>query len=917
MRSAIGLFSAGVAAATLAATAHAQAPELNLAYEKFQLDNGLTVIVHEDRKAPVVAVSIWYHVGSKDEPTGKSGFAHLFEHLMFNGSENYDDDWFGPFEEVGATGMNGTTWLDRTNYFQTVPTPALDMALWMESDRMGHLLGAVSQDKLDEQRGVVQNEKRQGDNQPYGRVNYNLYEGLFTPDHPYHHSTIGSMADLDAASLEDVQQWFKDYYGPNNAILVIAGDIDAETARAKVETYFGDIPAGPEVDRWEAWIPVRDADTHEIQFDEVPSVLANRAWAVPGRSTRDKALLDLAAAVLATGKNSRLYKDLIYEKQVATNVNFGITPFEIASVADLSVTLKPDVDASVASESMDRIVAEFIAGGPTAAELERARAGINANTVRGLEQVGGFGGKAVTLAQGELYADDPLFIQTYLDWINAATPADVQAAAARWLASGHHQVDVVSAGDYSNAEEGVDRSTGIPDVPDELPELSFPEIQTAELRNGMQVVLAERHAVPIVQLSMQFDAGYAADFNTKLGVASFAMSMLDEGTKSHDALALAAEAERLGANLTTGSNLDMSSVNLNALKSNLEPSIDLWADVIRNAAFPEEEIERLRTRWIANIEQEKSNPVQLALRLLPPAIYGAGHAYGVPFTGTGTADSVNTITRQDLTTFKNVWLRPDNATIFVAGDATMDEILPILERAFRGWNAPRSALPEKTIVDVALPDRPRVAIIDKPGSPQSLILAGHVAPPSGADNDIAINAMNDVLGGQFSARVNMNLREDKSWAYGAYTFLQDARGQRPFMVYAPVQSDRTGDSLKELVKELNDINAERKVSDEEFRRAVKLNTNALPGQFETAGAVLNSLTTSSRFGRPLDYASSIKQRYDALALDDLRGASAEVVNPNSLIWVIVGDRAEIEQQVRDAGIAEVEIWTPDGPPSGG
>jgi len=305
-----GALTGAVAAAALAFGASADAPDLNLEYERFTLDNGLTVIVHEDHKAPVVAVSIWYHVGSKNEPEGRSGFAHLFEHLMFNGSENYDGEWFAPMQEIGATGLNGTTWLDRTNYFQTVPVTAVDLTLWMESDRMGHLVGAITQDKLDEQRAVVQNEKRQGDNQPYGRVNYNLYEGLFPPEHPYHRSTIGSMEDLDAASLEDVQEWFADYYGPNNAVLVLAGDIDVATAREKVETYFGDIPAGPEVDTWEAWLPVREHDTHEIQYDEVPSILVNRAWAVPNRATRDRALLDLAASIIGQGRNARLNKEI-------------------------------------------------------------------------------------------------------------------------------------------------------------------------------------------------------------------------------------------------------------------------------------------------------------------------------------------------------------------------------------------------------------------------------------------------------------------------------------------------------------------------------------------------------------------------------------------------------------------------------
>ena len=912
----VGALAPGGAAvdARQTASAPSKAPDLNLHYERFTLDNGLRVIVHEDRKAPVVAVSIWYHVGSKNEPAGKTGFAHLFEHLMFNGSEHHDGEWFEPLQRVGGTSLNGTTWLDRTNYFQTVPTPALDLVLWMESDRMGHLLGAVTQPKLDNQRGVVQNEKRQGDNQPYGRVNYNLYEGLFPPGHPYRHSTIGSMADLDAASLADVHQWFKDYYGPNNAVLSLAGDIDVKTAREKVQRYFGDIPAGPDVDTVRAWIPVREHDTHEIQHDQVPAVLANRAWVVPGRTDRERALLDLAAAALGRGRNSRLYLDLIHNRQLATDVNVAVTPFELASVFDLSVTLNPGQSAAVASEAIDRVVAEFLDKGPTADEIARAVAGINASTIRGLEQVGGFSGKAVILAEGELYARDPLFIEKYLGWINGATLEEVRAAARRWLSRGWHQVDVVPAGRYAAAPQGVDRSTGLPAVPTDVPRLTFPRVHTGTLSNGIRVVLAERHELPLVQVSMQFDAGYAADAGGTLGVASFALSMLDRGTATRDSLEIAAEAERLGAQISAGSNLDASSVTVSALAARLAPSIALWVDVIRNPVFAQAEIDRLRGQWVANIAQEKAQPNSLALRLLPLALYGPGHAYGVPFTGSGTAASIASITRADLVAFKDAWLRPDNAAIFVVGDTTLAAMLPLLENAFRGWTPPATPRPAKNVTDVPLPKSPRVILIDKPGSPQSLILAGHVMPGLGSDRDVAYEAMNGVLGGSFTARVNMNLREDKGWSYGARTSLQPARGVRPFLVQAPVQTDRTGDSLAEIIKELEAIRSSRPIASAEAERVIAGLTRGLPGSFETTTAVLNSLITSARYGRPLDYAATLTDRYQALRVADLQSAAGDIVHPRSLVWIIVGDVSRIREQVEKVNVAPIEIWNDDGQP---
>jgi zinc protease len=905
-----------VLAATLLPTAAAaQAPDLDLSYETFRLDNGLRVIVHEDHKAPIVAVSVWYHVGSKNEPEGKTGFAHLFEHLMFNGTENYDGEWFEPMQQVGATGMNGTTWLDRTNYFQNVPTPALDLALWMESDRMGHLLGAVSQEKLDNQRGVVQNEKRQGDNEPYGRVNYNLYEGLFPEGHPYHHSTIGSMEDLNAASLEDVQQWFRDYYGPNNAVLSLAGDIDIDTAREKVEQYFGDIPPGPEVDAIAEWVPVKDINSMEVQYDEVPAVLANRAWAVAPRSTRDRALLDIAAAIIGGGRNSRLYVDLVYERQVASSVNVAVTPFELASVFDLSVTLNPGQQPGIATRAIDRVIADFIANGPSEEELERVVATINATTIRGLEQVGGFSGKAAQMAEGLLYSGDPLFVNTYLDWINTATVREVRAAAERWLGRGSHQVNVVPIRSFSNNATGVDRSDGLPSIPTDLPTLTFPGIQTATLENGVEVVLAERHTMPLVSLSMEFDAGYAADgAGGKLGVASFTSAMLDKGTRTRNALDISEEAERLGAVVGAGANVDASFVTLNALTTNLEDSIYLWADLILEPEFDTEEIERLRQQRITGIAQEKAQPQSLALRLLPPVLYGPGHAYAVPLSGTGTVESTQSITQQDLLDFKERWLRPDKARIFITGNTTLEEVVPLLNRAFRGWVAPNTLPPQKNIAVVGQEQRERVILIDKPGSPQSFILAGHLLPGLGTGRDLAIEAMNGVLGGTFTARINMNLREAKGWSYGARTQLQSARGQRLFIVNAPVQTDRTGDSLRELLNELQTIKLERPITQEEMDLVIAGLARALPGTYETSQAVLNSLVSSARYGRPLDYAAHLTEGYEALTLPELQSAAVDLVDRDKLVWIIVGDLAQIRGQVEALNIAPIEIWNDDGVP---
>lgn len=903
----IRLFTLAITAVfTVSSAVMAQMPDVDIPYERFELDNGLTVVVHEDRKAPIVAVSVWYGVGSADEPEGKTGFAHLFEHLMFNGSEHYNDDYFGPFERVGATGMNGTTWFDRTNYFQTVPTPALEMALWMESDRMTHLLGAVDQERLDEQRGVVQNEKRQGDNQPYGMVGYSSLNALFPEGHPYAHSTIGSMEDLDAASLEDVQEWFRQYYGASNTVLVLAGDINAEEARPLVQEYFGDAPVGPPISRIQNWVPEREYDTREVMYDEVPQARIYRSWVVPGRTSLERARLEVFATILGGLRTSRLDREFVYEEQIASSVTAYVQEHQLASLFEIQITLNPGEDVAAASARLDRLLAEYLDEGPTDEEIRAAQTVINAQTVRGLEQIGGFGGKAVALAQGQLYANDPGFWRTYLERVNAVTTDSARSAGRRWLNTGYHQIEVLPFGDLASSAIGADRSA-LPEVTT-TPELVWPEVQTAELSNGMDIVFVRRDAVPVVEMQMVFDAGYAADSVDNIpGLTGFTMDMLDEGAGRMDALELAGELERLGATLSSGANLDQSFVTMSALASNLRDSLDVMATVITDPSFDEDDLERRRDARLNNIQQELANPINIALRLLPPEMYGEDHAYGIPFTGSGTPESVSTISREDLVSHQQRWLRPDNATLFIVGDTTLDEIQPMLERAFRRWNAPSDALPQKNLATVENADSARIIIVDRPNSPQSLILAGRVGPVGGDPEDLALTAANDAIGGQFTARVNMNLREDKGWSYGASTFLFGAAGQRPWMIYAPVQTDRTADSLSELVREVSEFTSTHPVTEDELDRSINNNTRSLPGQFETAGSVRSSLVSSQRYGRDWDYPATLTQRYRELSLNEVRAASGRIASTDDIVWLIIGDASLIEESVRALDLGEIEV----------
>jgi predicted Zn-dependent peptidase len=918
----------------------------DIAFTRFTLPNGLTVVVHEDHKAPVVAVSVWYHVGSGDEPKGKTGFAHLFEHLMFSGSENHKGTYFQPFELAGATDQNGTTWFDRTNYFETVPTTALDMALWMESDRMGHLLGAIGQKELDTQRGVVQNEKRQGENRPYGRVDQNILYNTYPANHPYHHDTIGSMDDLNAASLGDVKQWFHDYYGAANTTLVLAGDITVAQAKEKAEKYFGDIPAGPPVPRQQAWITPLEKSTHGIQHDHVAQPRIYRTWVVPQLGTDDAISLDLAASALGGGKTSRLYQRLVYQDKLVDSVSADVSAFALGSQFQIQADVKQGVDPAKVEAVIDEVLKQFLAEGPTQDELDRAKVAGRAGFVRGLEKVGGFGGKAVILAEGQVYRGDPGAYKKDLQRVADATVASIKTAADRWLNKGSYDLTVLPAGkdfnpdqedakvsklgatqgrpeaklpakhEYTVAKAQLDRSKGVPQV-EQFPDLSFPKLERGKLKNGIEVILAQRHTIPVTQIELLFDAGYAADHGNKLGTAAFTTALMAESTKDLDSVEISKRKQRLGALTGVGCSLDACTATLNALNDQLTPSLSLFADIVRNPAFKAEDIERIRGQWLARIAQEKTQPTGLALRSLPPLLYGADNPYGVPFTGSGTEASISAMQASDLQAFHSNWLRPDNVKIIVAGDTTLDKIIPALDAAFGDWAPATTTRPSKNLAHVAAQAKPRVFLIDRPDAPQSLILAGLLAPSTKAANNQAIETANGAFGGSFTSRLNMNLREDKRWAYGAFSFMQDAVGQRPFLMYAPVQTDKTAESASEIYKEAVAVIGAKPLTEEEVDKIKSSDIRGLPGSFETTTAVLGAVEDIVQFDRPDDYVQTLKQHIEAVHQPAAQSAIKEIVTPQAITWVIVGDLKKIEQPVRALKLGDVQVIDADGKPVAG
>lgn len=884
------------------------APELpipQLDYTEFQLDNGLRLIVHEDRDAPLVAVNVWYHVGSKNEPPGRSGFAHLFEHLMFNGSENHRDEFFRPLEDVGATGMNGTTNGDRTNYFATVPAPALDRLLWLESDRMGHLLGAIDQATLDEQRDVVKNEKRQRENEPYGRVWEWIPRLSYPAGHPYSWSTIGSMDDLDAATLDDVGDWFRRWYGAANATLVIAGDISAREARDKVEHYFGHISPGPRLERparWEA--PMADARRVTMR-DDVPQQRIYRVYNVAANYTPELIDLQLAASILGGGKTSRLHERLVWREQSATGVGAFVAPGEIGSQLYLIATLAEGADAQAVEAALDDELERLRTTGPSADELQRVRSQLYASTLRGLERVGGFGGVSDQLASAAVLAGDPAFWARELEWLQQATTASVARSLSTWTDAGHLTLTVLPEADHQTTENHVDRSA-LP-VVTEAPALNFPDWQERTLDNGLRVVVATRPASPTTEYHWFARGGQAADPVGQEGLATLTMDLLDEGAGGRDSLALSRLLEQFGARLSTSASLDHFQVSLSVVRGLEATPLDVWADVLTRPDLPEDELERRRTLLLARIQQEQASPFSLGLRALPPRLYGADHPYGRPLTGSGTTDSVRAIQLADVRQHAARLLSPQDATLLIVGDIDLVGALASLPPAIRDWTPTAPPLPLPTLATQAPPKASRIYLLDRPGASQSVILAGQLTAPFADADNLAMETANALFGGLFTSRLNMNLREDKNWSYGAGSALVTTQAERPHVIYSRVQSGKTAPAMREIVYELRKLARPGDIRGEELRHATRNRALKLPGQHETTGQLTGSLAAILQRDLPADYFETLPLRLQKLAPADIQSAVQEHLSGQALQWVIVGDLATIRDDIEALGWGPVEI----------
>ena len=898
-----------------------------LAFETYTLSNGLKVILHEDHRLPLVSTNLWYHVGPANEEAGRTGFAHLFEHMMFQGSKYVPGDThFKLLEAAGATDVNGTTDFDRTNYFETLPSNRLELALWLESSRMGWLLDKLDQANLTNQQDVVRNERRQGvENQPYGVVEEGLFHALFPKGHPYYASVIGSHADIQAAKLEDVKKFFKLYYSPNNASLAIVGDFETATAKKMVEKFFGTLKRGATVPPISATTPPITSERRAVVTDRVELPRVYMAWFTPPIYKAGDADADIAAEVLGGGKSGRLYKKLIYEKQIAQDVNVQNYSLILGSILQISATARPGKSIAEIESALDEELSKFRTDGPAPEEVERARNRIETRIIQGLETLGGFGGVADLLNRYNHYLGTPDFLSKDVQRYRAATPESVKKIAQQYLKASARVVvhgipgeqnlgaevptpktEKVAAGtgaESLNAEEKWREPT--PKAAAARP-LHLPVPQSFQLSNGLTVILSERPGLPVVAANLVVRSGSDSNPPAKPGLANFAVAMLDEGAGARNALEIADEVARLGGTLGTSSSMDASYVTARSLKKNFAALLDVMADVILRPSFPAEEIERERKIRQGQLVQESDNPGIIASRVTAAALYGPRHPYG--FREIGTVQGIQSITREDMEGFWKQNFVPNNAALVVAGNISAAEVKALAEKAFAGW---QRGTPSRASLGNPETTNARLILVDKPGAPQTEIRVVRIGAARSTPDYAALSVMNNILGGLFSSRINMNLREEHGYTYGAFSTFVMRRSAGPFLVGSGVRTDVTAPSVSEALKEIRGM-VDGPPTAEEMDRSRDSLVRSIPGDFETSGNAAGSYSNIYVYDLGLDYYSKYPAKIMGVTPGDAQAVAKKYFVPGELIVIAVGDRAKIESELTKLNLGTMEVRDADG-----
>ncbi len=887
---------------------------LSLPYQRHVLDNGLTVLLHQDRKAPHVAVNVWYRVGSKNERPGKTGLAHLFEHLMFEGSQHHDGEYFAPLEDVGATQINGTTSRDRTNYFQTVPVHALDLALWLESDRMGFFLEAFTEDKLEEQRSVVLNEMRQGYNQPYGKLWKTIAETTYPAGHPYSWPVIGYEVDVENVTFDDAHEWFRTYYGPTNAIVSLAGDLDFDNALERVERYFGAISPGDPTVEPGPWFARRNETRHLTQQDRVPQPRLTLVWNIPDVTDPDFLPLHYAANVISAGRSAVLFRRLVHQDELVTDIDAAIRSGVLGSNFVVQADARPGVELDRVHAAVEEELTQIARDSIDPAQLERAQAQIRARLLTQMQRVGGLSGKANTLASGEAIFARPDAVIEQLERGLGLTASDLNAAFRRWVADeerllGALRVDTVPFGEPKSVDPAPDLGRSTPPKLTTPKIAARPPITTRQLNNGAQLFHLHRPDLPLVRVEINLPGGFASDSEAIAGTARMTAAALPEGTSRHDAFAISDRIRSLGARLSVGAHLDSTSIAITTLPEKLQDILEVTSELVADATFPEHNIERLREELRADIAQEEATPGHLAQRVLPRLLFGQGHPYAAPLTGSGSEAELDTIDQSALRQHRDTWYLGNQAKVAAAGSFDVDEIARYLEATLGAWPA---ASPQPPAVTSTAQPQPGIAFIERAGSEQSSIFGGLLAPPIDPDLTAYLQIFNAAFGGTFTSRINSNLREDKAWTYGAHSTLVPTRGQRPFLLYTEVDRAHTVDALRELELELEAVHGNRPLSDQELERVRSNLLLSLPATWETLAGATNVMGDLLVYDLEVATLDTYVERLQSATVGQVMAAVEPWLIPEQMIWVVVGN-AEAGEALAEA--FDIRRIGTDGKPS--
>ena len=869
-----------------------------IAFEKHTLPNGLDVILHQDRSIPVAAVNVWYHVGSKDEELGRTGFAHLFEHIMFRGTRHHKASHFEPLQKIGAT-LNGSTTGDRTNYWEDVPSNYLELALWLEADRMGFLLDALDQDGFDTERDVVKNERRQSyENRPYGMAQWHIQQALFPLPHPYHWMTIGSQEDLDAASLDDVKDFFRQYYSPSNASLAIAGDIDTDTALGLAERYFADLPPGPAVRRiGRADSPLAGRVDLEMT-DRVTLPRQYSVWLAPANLSGDDDAGDILRAILSDGQSSRMYRTLVYEKQIAQSASVSYYAAEIAGQFRMELTPAEGHTLEEVEEAAQEVLASIATEPPTEEEFERAINRIEMQHYRMLARVGGFGGRADALNYFNVFTGDPGGLNTAMDGYRKVTREDVLRVHRQIMDAGQVRMRVYPERSLSAAAVTLDRAKQPSGGP--TPAFVPPTPKRGRLNNGMEVIVANKPGLPLAPFALMARAGAIGDPAELPGLSSFTAAMMDEGTSTRSSQEIAAAFEHIGSRLSTEARKELTLLTAETLNRHWRHALGMAADVARNANFPEHELERVRRERLTDLRRARDDAGFLADTNLGALVFGPNSPYA--HSNLGNETTVAAAQRADMVAQHSRTLRPDRLCLLVAGDVALDDAMAAAEELFGDWQALAEPATSIDGGDVSTKgDGPHIYLIDKPGAAQSVIRAGMPVVARSHPDYMALSVLNYAFGGQFSARLNQNLRQDKGYSYGYNSGISWYNAPSLLSAGGSVQTGVTREAVVETLREFADISGQRPLTDEELENAQNGLRLGYPAGFERPAQLLGQLVTLAQFDLPDDYFRTFEQRLASVGLADTHRVGAEYLSPSRLAVLVVGDREQVEEPLRSLG----------------